>query len=202
MKELQYSSGSWMVRRWDWFNRRITGPKSFCQFWRTVLLWATLASLPLIGKLFRTVEVPRSSPSLVYHVTRLIWTALWPVRKIVGAVGSAGITVVEYIDARPKLQTVLTKIIGIVMILVGAVGFIMYLGLGIYFLIQTWMNSWQLFLTILGIAVGSIAAAIIAIATSNAWGSMLLGLGKMLWDVALVSKRRICPPITIVRSKR
>lgn len=38
-----YQASEWAARRWDWFNRgKIVEPLSFCQFWRTVLIWATL----------------------------------------------------------------------------------------------------------------------------------------------------------------
>lgn len=41
-----YQASEWAAKRWDWFNRgKIVEPLSFCQFWRTVLIWATLRSL-------------------------------------------------------------------------------------------------------------------------------------------------------------
>lgn len=44
--ELTYLDSEWAARRWDRFNEgRIIEPLSFCQFWRTVLLWATIKQL-------------------------------------------------------------------------------------------------------------------------------------------------------------
>ena len=41
-----YHETEWAVRRWDRFNgERTVEPKSFCQFWRTVLLYATVQQL-------------------------------------------------------------------------------------------------------------------------------------------------------------
>ena len=41
-----YQASEWAAQRWDWFNRgKIVEPLSFCQFWRTVLIWATLRQL-------------------------------------------------------------------------------------------------------------------------------------------------------------
>lgn len=41
-----YHESDWATRRWDWFNRgKLVEPKSFCQFWRTVLLYVTIKQL-------------------------------------------------------------------------------------------------------------------------------------------------------------
>lgn len=43
MTERTYHESEWAARRWDWFNEgRVVKPRSFCQFWRTVLIYATL----------------------------------------------------------------------------------------------------------------------------------------------------------------
>ena len=45
---LTYQKSDWAVRTWDWFNGgRQVEPKSFCQFWRTVVLYATVKRLLL-----------------------------------------------------------------------------------------------------------------------------------------------------------
>ena len=52
-KEKVYHESGWAVRRWDWFNDgKIVQPKSFCQFWRTVLLYSTVKWLftPIRGR--------------------------------------------------------------------------------------------------------------------------------------------------------
>ncbi|KKM20980.1 hypothetical protein LCGC14_1640030 [marine sediment metagenome] len=45
MAEKTYSETDWAVRRWDRFNDKLEKPLSFCQFWRTVLLYATIQQL-------------------------------------------------------------------------------------------------------------------------------------------------------------
>ena len=45
MTEKIYSETDWAVRRWDRFNDKLKKPLSFCQFWRTVLLHATIQQL-------------------------------------------------------------------------------------------------------------------------------------------------------------
>ncbi len=46
MAERKYSESDWAVRRWDRFNKgRAVKPLSFCQFWRTVILYVTLQQL-------------------------------------------------------------------------------------------------------------------------------------------------------------
>lgn len=45
MAERVYAESDWAVRRWDRFNDRLVKPLSFCQFWRTVLLYATIQQL-------------------------------------------------------------------------------------------------------------------------------------------------------------
>ena len=45
MAEKIYSETDWAVRRWDRFNDRLVKPLSFCQFWRTVLLYATIQQM-------------------------------------------------------------------------------------------------------------------------------------------------------------
>lgn len=52
-----YQASEWAAKRWDWFNRgKVIEPLSFCQFWRTVLIWATLRQL-LIAFLFIPVRI-------------------------------------------------------------------------------------------------------------------------------------------------
>ena len=45
MVERTYAESDWAVRRWDRFNDRLVKPLSFCHFWRTVLLYATVQQL-------------------------------------------------------------------------------------------------------------------------------------------------------------
>lgn len=59
-----YHEADWAAKRWDWFNQgRIVEPKSFCQFWRTVVLYATvkwllvLATFPMRPMFHRAVAV-------------------------------------------------------------------------------------------------------------------------------------------------
>ncbi len=43
--ERVYAESDWAVRRWDRFNDKLVKPLSFCHFWRTVLLYATVQQL-------------------------------------------------------------------------------------------------------------------------------------------------------------
>lgn len=70
-----YYVDDWAVRRWDKFNAALVTPKSFCQFWRTVLLWATLASIPLIGKVFLAGGAGHLIQGIV-SVASLVWRVL------------------------------------------------------------------------------------------------------------------------------
>ncbi len=59
MAERTYSESDWAVRRWDRFNKgdRSIKPLSFCQFWRTVILYVTLQQLLWPAKAFMGVAV-------------------------------------------------------------------------------------------------------------------------------------------------
>lgn len=46
---ITYHASTWAVRRWDWFNGgKQVQPQSFCQFWRTVILYATVKWVLLV----------------------------------------------------------------------------------------------------------------------------------------------------------
>ncbi|KKM97451.1 hypothetical protein LCGC14_1167750 [marine sediment metagenome] len=62
-----YEDHNWMVRRWDKFNGgKQVGPKSFCQFWRTVLLWASCSSCTWSKR----PQLRRGQPVKRLHVRR------------------------------------------------------------------------------------------------------------------------------------
>ena len=171
----------------------------------------------MIGKVFLpkvvVVEPPREPVKLpprvidtaatgVYWISRAIWAALWPVRKIAGAVGWCGITLVEYIDARPKLASRLGIGVNVLAVLFLAAGVTASIGLIIYALTLAWMEDWVAFLAGIGVVGLVFVVAIAVVAGAGKVGSFLLGGTVLLWNIAVITKRRICPPMTIVRGKR
>lgn len=89
-----YSENEWAVKRWDWFHRgEKKEPHSFCQFWRTVLLWATLAIvMPFIRPLtdeeklrrfrirvdrYTRQQVEEKKPSKVFINAKLVFQRLF-----------------------------------------------------------------------------------------------------------------------------
>jgi hypothetical protein len=79
-----YHEMDWAARRWDWFNEGfIIEPKSFCQFWRTVLFYATVAYFfrpleRLLGSFpsLPSIPVPSALGPAIHEVGKGGWVAL------------------------------------------------------------------------------------------------------------------------------
>ena len=220
----QYTGQDWAVQRWDRLHEgRHVEPRSFCQFWRGVLLWATLASIPIVGKMFlaHLQVVPSLSVRLVEQeafdrrvgqvkavVTpfgRVVWALLWPVRQMVYWIGRGAVTVVSYLEdtlsgrTLPKWTQYLWYTWAALIVLTGV-------GLGTFLLVRlliaAWQASWPIFLLAgFGIPVMVASLTWVLWRYGPVWFGVFVNVIEMLWDIAIVSKHRVCPPITIVRTK-
>ena len=210
----QYETGSWAVRRWDNFNGgRIVEPLSFCQFWRTVILWASLAAVPILGGLFlthlgvRPTSDERAASQAKFDrrlatigrwfgpIALCIWKLLLPVRWVFNTTLKVIVNITAFIDEADTKG--LEKIIGaiFVIIAVAVIGFLFFMiGWGIWL---AWEANWGIFLIIaFGAPTLLVASALLTMRFGPAvWGVMVLG-----WEMAVVSKHRVCPPMTINRS--
>ena len=210
----QYETGSWAVRRWDNFNGgRIVEPLSFCQLWRTVILWATLADVPILGGLFLThlgvrptsderaatqAKFDRRLAAIIRVVepfARFVHSVLFPVRWVFNTTLKVIVNITALIDEADTKG--LEKIIGaiFVVIAVAVIGFLLFvIGWGIW---VAWQANWVIFLVIAsGAPTLLVVSALLTMRFGPAvWGVMVLG-----WEMAVVSKHRVCPPMTIDRN--
>ena len=217
-----YTTMDWMVRRWDRINGgRKVAPKSFCQFWRAVLLWATLASLPVIGRYFvwhpttqeaevklqlpaKPTELPRSvrilSQVCAYIsgcLIRVVWKALWPLRQLGWrVVGVADWVANWYGDSE---HTWLRRVSGIawwVFVTFCLLVILFEVGLVIFL---AWQANTFIFLVVAGaVVVGSTLAVVFRRQLIVA----LLVVGDVLGTlvyVLIAAKRHVCPPVEIKR---
>lgn len=214
-----YSDGDWAVRRWDRFNggsqRR---PKSFCQFWRAVLIWATLASIPLIGKMFqshlyepppptpldpRILAVGRAVGGGATLAGRGVWTLAWPLRAVLGAAWNGASSAVAWVDERDDVQRRAGYVFNglVILVLLGATG--MMLALISMWFTMAWQADWRLFVIgceSLALFVGALVwGRYQIVAGLLAAGDAILGVLSLLWEIAVVSHHRICPPMEIER---
>ncbi len=218
----QYTSQDWAVQRWDRLHAgRHVEPRSFCQFWRGVLLWATLASIPVVGKMFlahlqvvpplsvRLAEQEafdrrvRRVKAVVTPFGRVVWVLLWPIRQTVYWIGRGAVTVVSYLEDTLSGRT-LPKWTQYPWYLWEALIVLTGVGLGTFLLVRlliaAWQASWPIFLFAgFGIPVMVASLALVLWRYGLVWLNVLAGFGAMLWDIAIVSKHRVCPPITIIR---
>ena len=204
-----YEHDSWMVRRWNRFTDGDT-PKSFCQFWRTVLLWATLASIPIIGKVFLSHLAPASAPKIrtAAEIERFnllirgmfgppvafIGWLVWPLRTMIYLLWRGVTTIVAFIDEADtaKVERVLS-----IIALVAIVGIsVIWLSITGYWLSVAWKNNWPVFLAIV---VAVPATGILLFFTLRPVLAVIGQIVMTIWHIAVVSKHRICPPIAIVR---
>lgn len=226
MRTRVYRSSDWAVRRWDSVNRGVQiDPLSFCQFWRTVLLWATLQKfLPGYRFLFesmveeatkppslrsRPAAPPPSKPStykpILLKLLKLIW---WPFDKIFSALWWCCGTVAEFFDDRPRLRNTVssTGSLAFIAVIVGCAVFCLFaIGFLVYDLFR---RDW--FLDHLSVVVGSVLGIVLGCALvffgilrfHKQIESGLSAIGSLLhmgWDMAVANKKRVCPPIKIVR---
>ncbi len=214
MEVQQYSDQDWAVRRWDSFNGgKQIEPKSFCQFWRTILLWATLASIPLIGRVLFLTHLIEKPPAkkwsgdgvserriaalrkIVDRPAAFVWWLLWPVRIVLYGAWRATATVVAFVDERDTrwLETALFG--ALLLVAVVAFGFLLIvLGLA---LAGAWRENWPVFLAI-ALGVPLLLASVFLLALR--FGSSIMSFFQVVWGVAVASKHRVCPPMVIARA--
>lgn len=219
MKAIRYyRDQEWAVRRWDKFNDGEQEPRSFCQFWRTVLLWATLASVPIVGQLFLThlkvvpplaerIESQAAFDRRLDRVKRIstpfarvVWLLLWPVRQAVYWIGQAIVNVVAFVDEQDTtgLDRIINVAAIVLLVLIGLAGLAL---LGMY-LYMAWVANWVIFLLVASsIPTGVVLSTLALYYFGPPFLGAVLGTVELLWDVAVTSKHRICPPIAIVRGE-
>ena len=209
----------WAVRRWDRVHDgRPKLPTSFCQFWRTVLLWATLASTPLIGKMFQAhlYEAPPPSPlnpriamagraaeKGAKAIGTALWTLLWPLRVVFGSLWMAASSAAAWIDDREHVKRRIERTFAFLVVCFGAGAIIFWAVLLSIWFTQAWHADWRLFVIgceSLALTLGAIIWGRERIATGIlAAGEAIAGVFGLLWEIAVVSHHRICPPMEIVR---
>ncbi len=211
-----YHESDWAARRWDWFNEgRLVAPKSFCQLWRTVLLYATVAyfvrpferllvSLPSIpipaalgkGGWFALRAGGRGSWFLLRAAVRCVWLLTLPLRIIgrprvsptLAAAERAGNRIRTFGDKHEYGLTLAWRVFLIVE--VGAI--VTFIAIAL--LLESWF--WTL-VGVGGIVVTGFAAY--GLLKSGAFGLMLDVLG-LLSNAALAAKHGVCPPVRIIRA--
>lgn len=199
-----YHESERAVRTWDWFNEgRIVEPKSFCQFWRTVLMYATikwtLSPVQWFERVMPRIPFPRFlGPLILLPIkgcwlllrwgVRFLWFLLHPVRRgskpVNRAVLAAAVSLGEPIQAFGQRHKVGLERFGI--------GFlIVFYGGGLVLLVVfAFLASWFLTLVIGGgVIVGSFTV----------YGFFKSGTLGLLWGAAVVTHDVVCPPITILR---
>ena len=211
--ERAYPESEWAAQRWDWFHGgRIVEPLSFCHFWRTVLVWATIKWLvsPLIwldrvtsGLTLPTVPMP----SIPWRFALLpvkgcwlvlregaggLWRLTYPLRCIARPVGGAALAGAVKIgqpieDSYQRHKTGLDRA-------KVAFGILFYGVVAVLILILAFLASW--FWTL--IVAGAIAA--ITVGGFAVYGFAKSGAGALVWQAMIVVHHGICPPIRIVRS--
>ena len=205
-----YSTAEWMVRRWDRINGgRKVAPKSFCQFWRAVLLWATLASLPVIGRHFvwhpttqevklqlpaKPTELPRSVRIVGRGIIWVVWTMLWPLRQLGWrVVGVADWVANWYGDSE---HTWLRRVSGVAWWVVIIASFLVLLS----YIILPLIIAWQaIFLVVAGAVVGT--STLVVVFRYQLIRTLLVvgGVVGMLVYGLRAAKHRVCPPVEIKR---
>ena len=205
--ERTYQGSEWAARRWDWFNDgRVIEPLSSCQFWRTVLVWASIrwALSPFVWlySLIPDVAIPRPVLQLLAlparvcwfilrNIARGLWRLTYPLRCVAKPVGGAALAGAVKIrqpiaDSYQRHKTGADRVIV-------AVAILFYGGLAAFFIIAAFLASW--FWTL--IAIGALAAALVV--GFACYGFSKSGALRLLWEVAVVVHHGICPPVRIVR---
>ena len=206
---LRYQRADWAVRTWDWFNEgRLIEPLSFCQFWRTVLLYATLKRLLWpFGTFYRLIQGLRLPffflPSILGHLFLLAGRASWPllcfaartawfltsplrsVARLGGRAALAGaVNLGEPVKAFGEAhETGLRRLYaGFLIVYFGVAGIL----LAVLLLLPHWF--WAM-TGLGGLIVGGFAS----------YGFVKSGVGGLLWEAAVAAKHGICPPVWIER---
>lgn len=210
--ERTYGESEWAVRRWDWFHGgRIVEPLSFCQFWRTVLLWATilwlLTPLRWADRVTADWTLPRvPTPNIPWRYALLpvkgcwfvlregargLWRLTYPLRCAAKPVGGAALAGAVGLGERIEASYQPHKI-GIDRAIV-AFFILFYGGLAAFFILAAFLASW--FWTL--VAIGALIAAVMV--GFAGYGIAKSGVLRLLGDVAVVVHHGICPPVRIVR---
>ena len=215
MQERTYRTSDWAVRRWDGFNDRLVEPLSFCQFWRTVLLYVTISQL--LGPVRAVVRLRRFAPSInlpglrvpqpVSSASRLLlrglgrgivlglWLLTYPFRLLfppAGRAALAGVVAVgEPIVAFGERHKDGLKPVLLALLIIALTAEVIFL------LVIALLASWFWTLVAIGGVTGG-TLAIYGFFKSGAAGRILAAL-DLLWRAAVAAKHGICPPVRIVR---
>lgn len=219
--ERTYQESEWAVRRWDWFNGgKAIEPQSFCQFWRTVVLWATVKWFltpfrwmhPPLRRLWYwepSISTPRTVQRVAHgtrhivlvlakgcwfalrEVARGLWRLTYPLRCAARPVGGAALA--GAVGAGERIEAAYQPHkIGIERVLMALlIATACFVAAFLVFI--AFSESW--FWTL--IAIGAIAAC--AVVGFAAYGFSKSGAGALLWEAMVVVHHGICPPVRIVR---
>lgn len=181
---LTYRDSSWAVRRWDWFNKPWQPlPLSYCQFWRTVLVYATIKWL-----LTPLNFLPTPLLWLLLIGGRTLWLLALPLRSLLPLVArpalAGGVRAAEPIVAFGKRHKE-----GLGNLYVAFVC-LWLLGVAGYWLVMALLAS--LFWTL----IGGVGLVVISFA---AYGFIKSGALGLLWQAAIATHHGICPPVEIIR---
>lgn len=214
---MEYHEAGWVARRWDWFNKgEIVKPKSFCQLWRTVLLYATVKQLiPLFIRrrytwLCAWAEAERNKTyykessttprwalrmgGFISTIARGLWTLAHPLRKTLGFAAKKTIDAIEWLGAN-VLQFVFTALV--VMAVMAFVGGMLFA------LTLAFLNNWQGMVLGPGVLIGA-GFALYGLSKSGVlsfiWG-VVSGIASLIWGAAVAAKHGICPPVEILRGR-
>ena len=215
-----YREFDWATQRWDWFNSgRIVEPKSFCQFWRTVLLYVTIKQLLAPIRVARgfvpSITIPgpkipqsvsRRAGSLLRSVGRGsvhgLWLLAYSFRLLFPPVGRAAlagvVNVGEPIEAFVKRNGDGLRVVGIGLLV--AIG-LFYGGVAILLLVLAFLANWFWTLAAIG-GVIVIPLAFYGLLKSGFFGmarDVIFPVLDLLWDAAVTAKHGVCPPVRIVR---
>ena len=220
-----YHEMDWAAQRWDWFNEgRIVEPRSFCQFWRTVLLYATVALLlrPLERFLVSlpslpNIPFPSALGPFIQAAGKGGWFVLqagkgvaWFLWRIAGRV-SWLLTYPLRLAARPTLSPVLATAVSAGR-RIDTYGKQHRKGLDIFVrvlvaiyiatlvtVIATWLllTSWAW--TLIGVGAITVTGfAAYGFFKSGAPG-LILDVLVLVSDAASAAKHGVCPPVRIIR---
>lgn len=203
-----YHESEWAVRRWDWFNGgRIVRPLSFCQFWRTALVWATIKWLlfpvqwfegvmprvPMPGFLRHLILLPLKGCWLALRLSiRTLWLLIYPLRQGAKPVGHAalagGVSAGKRIQAFGQRHKTGLQRLGLGFLIV------FYGSLLTFWAVLAFLASWFWTLVIGGGAIGGVMVGSFAL-----YGFFKSGALGLLWGATVVTHDAICPPATIFR---
>lgn len=211
-----YQGSEWAARRWDWFNEgRLVEPLSFCQFWRTVVVWASikwitaplfwlddvvdtwlevhiLSKVPSLRIPWRLALLPLKGCWLILREgARGLWRLTYPLRCAARPVGGAALASAvntgERIEAFIKRhEDGLEALGGGVVVLVVVCTVVL---VSVVLLLASWF--WTL------VAIGALIAAVMV--GFACYGIAKSGALRLLGEAAVVVHHGICPPIRIVR---